>query len=298
MANNKQTAITGVANSANNGNHFGYINGNGHLNSNGNHFGHNHDDNVFGYAYDKLNIDMDSYIQTAITNGATVLYGTEDIDYFNISTNNTIVYGLAGADIISSLASNTIINGGAGNDVLFGYDFDDVINGGDASDAIFGGAGSDLLNGDNGDDQIYGGSGNDVVNGGAGNDILYNTGNGDGTTVPGNDLLIGGDGNDSFVFYGYTLDSGNVAKILDFTSGIDKLLLIYFNSVDYTINFADSLAQGSGAVAQDANDFIVFDSATGALSYDADGSGASDSIQLATLVGVTSLSGSDFSYSF
>jgi Ca2+-binding RTX toxin-like protein len=293
MANNKQTAITGVANSANNGNRFGYINGNGHLNSNGNHFGHNHDDNVFGYAYDKLNIDMDSYIQTAITNGATVLYGTEDIDYFNISTNNTIVYGLAGADIISSLASNTIINGGAGNDVLFGYDFDDVINGGDDHDAIFGQAGSDLLNGDNGDDQIYGGSGNDVVNGGAGNDTLFNMGNGDGATVPGNDLLTGGDGNDYFVFYGYTIGSNNIAKILDFTSGIDKLGLNYFDSISY-LNFADNLVQGAGAVAQDSNDFLMFDNTSGALSYDADGSGAGKSVQFATLVGVNMLTADDF----
>jgi serralysin len=290
--------IGDVANSTNNGNHFGYINGKGHLNSNGNHFGHNHDDNVLGYASDKLNIDMNSYIQTAINIGSTVLYGTADTDVFYISTNNSIVYGLEGADVIFSYASNTIVNGGAGQDILFGDVFADVINGGDDNDAIFGQAGSDLLLGDNGEDQIYGGSGNDVVNGGAGNDILHNLGNGDGYAVPGNDLLIGGAGNDYFVFYGYTLDSGNVAKILDFTSGIDKLLLVYFNSVDYTIDFADSLAQGAGAVAQDANDFIVFNNTTGALSYDADGSGAGDSIQLATLVGVASLTGSDFSYSF
>lgn len=56
--------------------------------------------------------------------------------------------------------------------------------------------------------------------------------------------------------------------------------------------------QGSGAVALDANDYLIFDTNTGALSYDADGNGASEAVQFATLTGVNSLSGTDFAYTF
>lgn len=278
-----------------NGNHYGHEHGN-----NGNHNGHLGDDGSsdINYADEKFGINMESYIQNAINNGATVLYGTPEVDYLNIGSENTVVYGLESADVISSVANNTILNGDAGRDVMYGIEYDDVINGGDDDDAIFGNDGSDILNGDAGDDQIYGGSGNDVINGGIGNDILYNVGNGDAAIIPGNDIMTGGEGNDRFAFFGYTLESQNVAKITDFTSGTDKILLIYFNSIDYTVNFEDSLVQGQGATAQDANDFLIFDSNSGALYYDADGNGDIASIHIATLTDVSALSAGDFAYSF
>ena len=51
---------------------------------------------------------------------------------------------------------------------------------------------------------------------------------------------------------------------------------------------------GAGAVAQDGNDYLIFDTKGGKLYYDADGSGAGAAIQIATLKSVTALSVSDF----
>jgi hypothetical protein len=49
-----------------------------------------------------------------------------------------------------------------------------------------------------------------------------------------------------------------------------------------------------GAASQDANDRIVYNSATGALSYDADGSGAGGGIQFSLLNSELSLGSVDF----
>jgi Ca2+-binding RTX toxin-like protein len=51
---------------------------------------------------------------------------------------------------------------------------------------------------------------------------------------------------------------------------------------------------GDGAVALDANDHIIYDSGTGALYYDPDGSGSAAMVQFATLTGAPALGASDF----
>ncbi len=50
----------------------------------------------------------------------------------------------------------------------------------------------------------------------------------------------------------------------------------------------------SGRSASSGNDHIVYDGMTGALYYDADGSGAGKAIHIATLKGAPSLSSADF----
>ena len=50
---------------------------------------------------------------------------------------------------------------------------------------------------------------------------------------------------------------------------------------------------GAGAQAQDADDNILYNTATGQLSYDADGNGAGLAVAFATLFGQPTLSASD-----
>ena len=57
---------------------------------------------------------------------------------------------------------------------------------------------------------------------------------------------------------------------------------------------AASFVSGAGAVALDANDYLLYNTTTGALSYDADGNGLGAAIQFVTLVGSPAVAAADF----
>ena len=92
---------------------------------------------------------------------------------------------------------------------------------------------------------------------------------------------------------------------MDFTSGED-LLVIDLASFGIDVEAlgiassrlvsADSFVFGAGAVALDANDHFIYDSAQGILYFDADGNGSGEAIKLAevkTDTGSDSLDSSD-----
>lgn len=157
------------------------------------------------------------------------------------------------------------------------------VNGiGNASDNhIDGNSGNNVLRGLGGADVIVGGAGNDTINGGAGFDTMS-----------------GNDGNDRFVFdTAFVLDTNN--SVIDFTHGADKLVL---DKTIFTVLAVGTLPDGafvSGAgvsMAQEAGDRIIYDTDTGNLYYDADGTGtAFDPIQFANISGGPELAASDIS---
>jgi Ca2+-binding RTX toxin-like protein len=109
----------------------------------------------------------------------------------------------------------------------------------------------------------------------------------------GNDTLTGGAGSDRFVFSTAIAGSTNIDRITDFTVNVDKIVLDHtiFTSVGATGALATA-AFTSGA--ETASSRIVYDANSGALSYDADGSGATAAIQFATLAVHLSLTNNDF----
>jgi len=120
---------------------------------------------------------------------------------------------------------------------------------------------------------MSGGAGNDTLAGGAGNDSLVGG--------AGNDVLTGGDGNDRFVF-DTSLGSSNVDTIKDFVTGTDKIVLSakvftkFSGSSAGTAITAGNLVVGAGttAKASDSNDYLIYDTGTDLLYYDADGNGS------------------------
>lgn len=184
----------------------------------------------------------------------------------------------------------------AGTIHLRGGMIDDSLTGSAGVDILDGSWGNDVLVGNAGNDFLYGGGGNDTLIGGAGDDLL------DGGA--GENSLTGGAGSDTFNLAA-TNQVGNVLGIniiTDFVSGFDKIQFGYLEYNESNYNYsaradrlsADELVQGYGAVALDANDHLIFDTATGALYYDSDGNGAAEAVQFATLQGVTQLSIEDF----
>ena len=134
---------------------------------------------------------------------------------------------------------------------------------------------------------ITGGAGNDTLNGGAGNDAL----NGG----VGNDTLTGGTGLDSFLFNQPLNALSNIDNILDFSVADDTILLSHL--VFAALGPAGTLPVGeffTGASAGDAGDRIIYNSSSGALSYDSDGTGAAAPVQFAHLTSGLALTNADF----
>ena len=91
------------------------------------------------------------------------------------------------------------------------------------------------------------------------------------------------------------LGANNVDTINDFASGTDKIALD--DAVFTAVGAPGALnpnAFFAGAAAHDADDRIVYDSATGQLFYDADGNGAGAQVLFAMLTGAPVIAASDF----
>jgi len=110
----------------------------------------------------------------------------------------------------------------------------------------------------------------------------------------GMDTLFGGGGADTFVF-STKLGPTNVDTIWDFATGVDKIQL---NASVFSGLTAGGLSEEAfhiGLAAHDADDRIIYDSASGALFFDRDGSGDRyGQIQFATLNDHPGLNFSDF----
>lgn len=137
------------------------------------------------------------------------------------------------------------------------------------------------------DDVFVSNSGNDVLTGGAGAD----------TFVFGkvHEQVVTGDEDTVQTYTDTAFDLSGIDFITDFMSGLDKIALNtdMFSSLTVGGFSAGNLVVGAGATAGDADDFLLFDTSSFALSYDADGSGAGEAFQFATLDGVTSFSATD-----
>jgi hypothetical protein len=171
----------------------------------------------------------------------------------------------------------------------------DFINSTGIAETLRGYGGDDEIHGQGGNDHIYGGTGNDRLNGEAGNDVLYGEAGDDRFDGgDGSDWLQGMAGRDTFVFDN-TLGASNVDTIADFNVADDTIWLE--NAVFRILTSTGTLASGNfyiGAQAHDADDRIIYDSATGALLYDADGNGSGAAIKFATLAKSLALTNADF----
>jgi Ca2+-binding RTX toxin-like protein len=151
-------------------------------------------------------------------------------------------------------------------------------NGNTLDNWLIGNEGANLLSGLTGNDVLDGGAGADKLNGGRGNDVL-----------------TGGAGSDVFRFAD-TLGSTNVDTVTDWAVG-DSIQLenaIFTRLTTTGVLASTRFAANANGLAMDANDHVVYNTTTGALSYDADGSGAGAAVQFATLVGIPTLSAADF----
>lgn len=172
------------------------------------------------------------------------------------------------------------------DNVIIGGDRNDRLDGGAGNDELYGNAGNDTLIGGAGMDRLFGGEGNDILDGGIDDDWLYGG--------LGNDRLTGGAGADTFVFS--DLGADNADRITDFVSSVDRIALdsLVFEDLGSLGPLLEANF-GVGAVATTADQRILHDQTSGALSYDADGVGGADALVFAYVAPGQILTHSDFS---
>lgn len=217
--------------------------------------------------------------------------------------NDTAAYaGASGAVRVSLAISGAQATGGAGSDRLIsieslsGSSFADTLTGNGGANRLWGGNGGDTLSGGGGNDTLLGADGWDSLVGGAGNDLLSGNGHRD-TLVGGggNDTLWGGADRDTFVFDSAPSGSGNVDFIGDFSPSDDTIALARaaFTQAG-AIGALTKAAFRKGSAAADATDRIIYEAATGAIYYDADGIGGQVQVRLATVKANLVLTSEDF----
>jgi Ca2+-binding RTX toxin-like protein len=158
---------------------------------------------------------------------------------------------------------------------LAGNGFAQFIQGTNGANTLFGDGGADQLAGLGGSDVLLGGDGDDLLNGGTGGDVLN-----------------GGAGADMLVFSD-ALGLSNIDTVQDFVSGQDRLLVENAVFTGLAAGVLSSGAFANGTAAQDADDRIIYNQATGELWFDADGNGAGAAVQFALFGSGTTLTASD-----
>jgi Ca2+-binding RTX toxin-like protein len=252
-------------------------------------------------------------IDTVLTSASYAL--AEGVDVENLATTNAngtadlFLFGNSSGNNITGNNGDNLIAGGGGTDQLTGRGGNDIYWVDSMSDEIVESAGQGI-------DEVWT-SANYVLTSGADVELLrttndaglaaiHLTGNASGNAVrgnngnntinggDGNDELTGLGGNDSFLFTSALNAASNVDVITDFNVAADTIVL---SSAIFTSFTGEDVSAGefvSGAAAQDANDRIIYNSATGALLYDSDGNGGTDAIQFAELSPGLALTHLDF----
>ena len=134
---------------------------------------------------------------------------------------------------------------------------------------------------------IQGNAAINVLRGFAGDDYLQGMG--------GNDTLTGHAGDDKFLFNTVLNAATNVDTITDMTAGADLIRLddAFFAGIG-AVGVLNADAFHIGAAAADAQDRIVYNSVTGQLFFDSNGTGAGGSTLFANLDTGLALSNTDF----
>ncbi|MBF0214492.1 MAG: hypothetical protein HQM00_13190 [Magnetococcales bacterium] len=252
--------------------------------------------------------------------GNDLLYGGDDDDYLRGGTGDDRLYGGDGIDTLYGSSGNDYLSGGSGGDLLIGGSGDDSYVVGSSSDAITEDpdAGIDLVSsalswtlGDNQEkltltgSGAYSGTGNTLANtlrgndaantlrGLSGADLLYGEGGNDRLIGgSGADRLTGGSGADQFQWLSRS-EGGDTITDFSASQG-DRLVFVssaFNNLATGPLSSTRFRASSSGAANSTSQRFL-FNTTTGVLKFDPDGTGSSAAVTIATLSRVTSLSAS------
>ncbi|EGJ20317.1 Na-Ca exchanger/integrin-beta4 [Cereibacter sphaeroides WS8N] len=209
--------------------------------------------------------------------GADTLIGNSGNDIYITDGGDTIVEASGGGtDTVRSSASCTLGANlerlaltGTSAIVATGNRLDNVLTGNSAANTLAGNAGNDRLSGGAGADRLIGGTGNDV--------------------------LAGGAGADTFVF-DTALVLANRDRITDFRVIDDSIHLenAIFTRLSEGALPRNAFHASASGTAADASDRILYETDTGRLFYDPDGTGSTRPVVFAILQPGLAISHADF----
>jgi Ca2+-binding RTX toxin-like protein len=285
---------------------------------------------INGDGFDDLIVGADlagtAYIiygkQTAPTSGADTLTG---------ASGNETITGLGGDDLLSGMTGNDSLAGNADDDRLEGGSGKDLLDGGSGADRLTGGKGDDTYVTDGADKIIEkSNEGTDTVRSSAsvtlganvehlvltGSGAINGTGNSAANSLTGNsganslnggggsdtlaggkasDILTGGGGSDTFVF-DTKPGSSNIDSITDYNVAADTMRIdnAVFSGLANGGLKASAFVKNTSGNAADASDRIIYESDTGKLYFDRDGTGSAAKVYFATLEKNLALTHADF----
>lgn len=236
------------------------------------------------------------------------IQGSEHDDELTGDGLGNYILGFEGDDLIVGGAGNDTIRGGTGADTMDGGVGDDLLQYIDAGGAVSvdlnadvsgvqsasgAGATGDVISGF---EHVHGGAHDDLLVGNGVRNTLY--GNGGRDTLnggDGKDVLRGGADEDSFVFDS-VVNAGNFDRIIDFTPGEDEIVLdsaVFAGLSAGTLAATQFVANATG-LAETAEHRVIYDTGTGWLYFDADGTGAADGVRFADLSSLPAIGVDDF----
>ena len=240
-----------------------------------------------------VNYTLSANVERLGVNGFTTTFA------INLTGNglDNEMWGNGGANILNGSFGADTMNGFGGDDFYIVNTAADVVNerSGGGFDTVFTSDGYTLgddverlsvngvtttfginLTGNALANEITGNDGGNLLDGRGGSDILY-----------------GRAGADIFAFT-TSIFAGTIDQMPDFQAGIDRIWIdnAEFAGLSPGALAADAFTTGSSA--QDAADRIIYNPVTGALLFDADGTGPGAAVQFATLPSGTPLSANDF----
>jgi Ca2+-binding RTX toxin-like protein len=250
-------------------------------------------DHVFASTHHMIGLGIE---KLTLLDGAGELYGWGNGSDNEIFGNNSanVIDGQGGSDMVWGAGGNDWLvysegegvdhlDGGADIDTVdfsgfgygvwveLGYGAMDVWTNGTSNATVYGDW-TDVANLDN-IENIVGTSGHDTLRGDDGANRI------DGRL--GNDVLTGNGGQDAFVFRSFAFDGSHVDQITDFSVADDS---IYIDNAAFDALANGWLAAGAfhvGSAAADADDRIIYNSATGGIFYDPDANGVGAACQFA-----------------
>ena len=255
--------------------------------------------------------DGDDYLSGAL--GADRLEGGNGNDVLDGGQGADKLIGDTGTDTASYATSNTAVTADLGNAVrntgdaagdtysqvenLWGSAASDILRGNSGMNAINGGRGDDQIAGMDGVDKLYGDAGNDTLDGGLKNDVLSGDAGNDWLSGGmGYDRLIGGSGADTFAIMAPGDQADTVADFSHLEGDRIVLNSSAFGGLDDQFREGDFLIQSDAPKATSSDPWLLYNTTTGNLNYDADGSGAGTPVLIATLENSPGLYPNDFAF--